>query len=429
MSQTTNKKIIWRTIILTVCMVMLVSGVVTPASALADKPTVLYAGATYEDIKDAGTEAMRQQLAELDRIQKEKKEELESALASQATYEQTRELYLTMEALYADQLNTMQIELLTYEAQIEELGKKLVATQLEYDETYEKFMTLMRMTYEDGSANYLDLILGATSLSDLFSRIENMKGLLGYNDRLMKKLESAKQELEDNRAILEQKTKDQQQAIAAIEVKKQEIADWTVENEAALAAIAAEIEAKRAEYKVEVDKYDVLKDQFDKEVNRQIAAENERRKTEEEKKRQEELAAAAKKQKYMWPLPTRYNRLSSRFNDVRTINSLGYVNKVHYGIDVPADSGTGIYAAKSGKVITATYHYSYGNYVVIDHADGTQTLYAHCSKLLVSAGTYVEKGKVIAKVGSTGKSTGPHLHFEVRTGGKAVNPLKYVNIP
>ncbi|MCQ2354248.1 MAG: peptidoglycan DD-metalloendopeptidase family protein [Clostridia bacterium] len=425
----TSKRWIKRIVTFAVSMLMLITSVFSPAVALSKKPVVLAAGATYEDIKDAKTEAMREQLAELEKKKKEVQAELKESLKKQSSYEEKKELYLTLSALYDDQLNTLEIELLTFDEQIEDIGKEIVDTQFEYDETYKDFLSLMRMTYEDGNVNFMDLILGATSLSDLFSRVENMNALLGYNDRLMAKLEESKKTLEENRVLLEEKKEEQKDAIAALEVKKQEVAEWTAENEEALAQIEKEIEKKRAAVGDEADKYDVLKAEFDAEVKRQIDAENARRKAEAEKKRQQELEEKARRQSYMWPLPTKYTALTSTFNEVRTINSLGYVNKVHYGIDIPAPSGTSIYASKAGKVITATYHYSYGNYVLIDHGDGTQTLYAHCSKLLVSAGTYVEQGKEIAKVGTTGSSTGNHLHFEFRTGGRAVNPLKYVKKP
>ena len=99
----------------------------------------------------------------------------------------------------------------------------------------------------------------------------------------------------------------------------------------------------------------------------------------------------------------------------------------HSGIDIGMPMGTPICAVKDGKVITSLYsNGSYGYYVILDHGNGVHTLYAHCSKLLVSVGDVVKKGTVIAKVGSTGRSTGPHCHFEVRINGKRVDPSPYL---
>jgi murein DD-endopeptidase MepM/ murein hydrolase activator NlpD len=116
---------------------------------------------------------------------------------------------------------------------------------------------------------------------------------------------------------------------------------------------------------------------------------------------------------------TQYNRISSDY---------GYRgSEFHLGIDIPAAYGSNVYAANGGKVIKATYHYSYGNYILIDHGGGQATLYAHNSKLLVSEGDTVSKGDVIALAGSTGASTGNHIHFEVRINGVTTDPKKYVS--
>ena len=102
--------------------------------------------------------------------------------------------------------------------------------------------------------------------------------------------------------------------------------------------------------------------------------------------------------------------------------------KTHTGIDIGASHGTNIYAAASGTVLVSGWNSGgYGNYVVIDHGGGVTTLYAHCSALLVSSGQSVTKGQVIAKIGSTGISTGPHLHFEVLKNGSHTNPMAYFN--
>jgi len=98
----------------------------------------------------------------------------------------------------------------------------------------------------------------------------------------------------------------------------------------------------------------------------------------------------------------------------------------HKGIDIPAPYGTTIVAAQSGTVISAGWMGSYGYAVIIDHGNGVSTLYGHNSRVLVRSGQHVSKGQAIARAGSTGNSTGPHCHFEVRINGSAVNPARYV---
>ena len=130
---------------------------------------------------------------------------------------------------------------------------------------------------------------------------------------------------------------------------------------------------------------------------------------------------------YLWPLPSSYNTLSSLYGN--RIHPITRRPNSHTGIDVPAPSGTHIYAAKSGVVTTSTYNRSYGNYVVVSHSDGTSTLYAHMSSRKVSVGQKVAQGDVIGITGSTGHSTGPHLHFEVTEGGVLINPLSHGAAP
>jgi murein DD-endopeptidase MepM/ murein hydrolase activator NlpD len=124
-----------------------------------------------------------------------------------------------------------------------------------------------------------------------------------------------------------------------------------------------------------------------------------------------------------WPTPG-YTRVSSPYG--MRIHPIYKVKKMHTGIDIDAPSGAKIVAANSGKVILAGWNGGYGNCVIIDHGGGLATLYAHQSKILVSVGDKVQKGDTVGKVGSTGLSTGPHLHFEVRKNGSTTNPIPYV---
>lgn len=130
---------------------------------------------------------------------------------------------------------------------------------------------------------------------------------------------------------------------------------------------------------------------------------------------------------YLWPLPTQHKTITSKFGP--RYHPITGVYSNHGGVDIAAPRGTSIYASRSGTVVIAGEDDSYGNYIMIDHGGNVYTLYAHCNKLLVSAGTYVTKGTTIAEVGMTGSATGYHLHFEVRLGKTRVNPLEYVDIP
>ena len=126
---------------------------------------------------------------------------------------------------------------------------------------------------------------------------------------------------------------------------------------------------------------------------------------------------------FLWPLNASYNVLTSLYGP-RRHPVTGKPNN-HTGIDIPAPKGTKIMAAKSGVVVTSTYNNSYGNYVVVAHSDGTSTLYAHMSKRSVSEGQTVRQGDKLGEVGTTGSSTGNHLHFEFRVNGTRKDALDY----
>jgi murein DD-endopeptidase MepM/ murein hydrolase activator NlpD len=126
---------------------------------------------------------------------------------------------------------------------------------------------------------------------------------------------------------------------------------------------------------------------------------------------------------FTWPCPS-CNIVSSEYG--YRVHPIYGTTKFHSGIDIAASYGATIVAAASGTVVSASYSSSMGNYVMISHGDGLYTVYMHCSKLCVSEGDEVSAGQKIAEVGSTGASTGPHLHFSVRSGGAYVSPWDYL---
>ena len=161
-----------------------------------------------------------------------------------------------------------------------------------------------------------------------------------------------------------------------------------------------------------------------------------KRREEEARKREEEAKKKAEAEgktytttnlgniSFIWPCPSS-SRITSTFGDRESPTEGASSN--HKAIDIGASTGANILAAADGEVTISTYSVSAGNYIMLDHGGGVSTVYMHCSQLLVSKGEKVKKGQVIAKVGSTGYSTGPHLHFGVRSGGTYVDPLKYVS--
>jgi len=279
------------------------------------------------------------------------------------------------------------------------------AEQIE-SEAYELFKSRVRATEESGEANYLGVILRADSISDMLGRVDDVQHILDYNKELLAKLKLAKEAVEaardDLKACLsEQETikEDYETQIAELNQKYQEQAE-----------MIAALEKNEAEY--------------EKAYNEALAAE---KAANDEIK---DLLAALEKEKakayvggvYAWPTPG-YYKITDEFG--QRIHPILKKPSFHTGVDIAAPSGTAILAANAGDVIVAKYNSAYGNYVVIDHGGGQTTLYAHMSKMLVKVGDTVKKGGTIGKVGSTGYSTGAHLHFEIRINGTAVDPMKY----
>ena len=249
----------------------------------------------------------------------------------------------------------------------------------------------------------MDVIFDATSMEDFISRSYYMERILIYDSNM---IDTINQQIE----IIQEKRELQQQKVANLDT-------MTADQK----ALVAKLEAAQEEKEKLVE---AAKDSVD-DVNSAIAT------------RQKESAALTKLIQSMqtsgggtgtgvmaWPLRG-HSSVSSNYG-YRTLRGK---SNLHTGIDLPAPSGTPIYAADSGKVILARYYGSYGNCVIIDHGNNIATLYAHQSRLGTSVGTSVSKGDVIGYVGTTGNSTGNHLHFEVRKNGSHVSPWNYVSKP
>ena len=300
------------------------------------------------------------------------------------------------------QIQDMNGKIAVDDAQIAVIQGELDIATEKAAKQYETFKERLRVMYECGSSNYIDILLESKSLSDFLNKYEIVKQIAEYDNNMFEKLEQTRKEIEDKKTDLEK--------IKAIKVEK--------------------VNALNAS-KSELDAIVNQKGAMVSEVNKSIAQ------LEAQYKKEEQAEAALRAQilqlqnpgkayaggTMLWPCPsTRYitSPYGSRYHPV-----LKY-NRFHAGIDIGAGMGADVIAANAGVVIKAEYSSSYGNYVVIDHGGGISTLYAHGSSILVSRGQSVYAGQSILKVGSTGISTGPHLHFEVLVNGSAKNPLDYV---
>lgn len=300
------------------------------------------------------------------------------------------------------------------ESEIETTQEELREAQEIQEAQYEAMKHRIRFMYEKGETYYLALLFESDSYADMMNRADYIEQISSY-DRM--KLEEyiantnyvalIAETLEEEKATLEavqEEVRKEQESVQALLTEKEE----------QLGGINAEIGDKQAA----IDAYQAAVNQETAEIaalEKAVAAD--RAALEEANRRTYNGGMFA------WPCP-KYTRISDDFG-MRMHPTL-HTNMMHNGVDMAAPYGTPIVAAYDGKVVAADYSSSMGNYVMIDHGSNLFTVYMHCSSLSVSRGQEVSKGQNIAAVGSTGRSTGNHLHFGVRLNGSYVNPWNYL---
>lgn len=288
------------------------------------------------------------------------------------------------------------------------------ALEIEHNQ-YEAMKVRIQFMYEQGDSFYLDAILGADSFGDVLNRADYFEDVASYDRKKLEEymlsrqlIELCKQELELEKEVLEEakyaQEQEQDNLEELIEAKEQQIT-----------AYETDITNKEAAIKQYED---------DIAAQAELIAQLEAAVAEEKRQLLESNGVVLKYDggMFKWPAPS-YTRISSDFGN-RVHPTLGVV-LFHNGVDMAAPGGSKILAAYDGRVVAADYSSSMGNYIMIDHGDSLYTVYMHASKLYVSKGDVVVKGEHIAAVGSTGRSTGNHLHFSVRLNGNYVSPWNY----
>ncbi len=346
----------------------------------------------------------------------------------------------------ASEMNELEEEIDAKNDLIKNLEEKIDAASIEIENQYEVMKKRIKYMYENGSSGYMDVIMSAKSLSDLLSRSEYVEKMSQYDSLMFKQFVSDKEELESKKAQLKQEKKAIVTSRKELKLEKQAIDEMSRKKTAELEEYKANIKDTESQIETYNDKLEQQEKIIEAallEQQRRIA-EEERRKAEEAARKAAELAAQQAAQQanqnvnpvvvptanpanvtgFVWPLSIK-GKITSYFGN-RTSPTAG-ASSYHQGIDVGAAAGTPILAANGGTVVTASYSSAAGNYVMINHGNGVFTVYMHASSLAVSVNQQVTKGQTIAYVGSTGISTGAHLHFGVSVGGKYVNPLDYVS--
>lgn len=342
----------------------------------------------------------------------------------------------------ANRIYEIQQQIDTKVQEISQTEEVIAKTEVEITEQYESMKLRIQYMYENGNASYLAMILDSKSIGEFLNRAEYISELTAYDRDMMKVLQAKKSENEAAKASLTSQ-------LAALEQLQADAEAERAATETLMAAKSAEIESYNASISEAENKISSLDDDIEaqqalvKEMEsieaRRKAEEESRKKAEEESRRlAEEAAKAAGKEteattaaqstsngKFVWPIAG-ISKISSYFGYRDNPFGTGGT-EYHNGIDIPASTGTPIMAVSGGQVAWSYHSSSAGNWVGIDHGNGIYSVYMHMSTRKVEEGDYVTAGQVIGLVGSTGRSTGPHLHLGIRVNGSYVDPLKYVS--
>lgn len=257
--------------------------------------------------------------------------------------------------------------------------------------------------YEKGDSSYLEVLLSAESLKDFITRYDMLGSIVQQDVSLIKTINRQKKELALKKSDLQVQQRELVSTRASHEIKKETLASQKDQKQDVL----NDVQKEKAQYAQALEELE----QSSRELEAMIRRE------------QGSGGPSIGTGTYTWPAPG-YTAITSPFG--MRYHPILKTRKLHTGVDIGAPAGATIVAADGGKVIFAGWMTGYGQATVIDHGGGISTLYGHQSRLLVSVGQTVSKGQTIGKVGSTGWSTGPHLHFEVRVNGSPVNPMGYI---
>ena len=361
----------------------------------------LYGAMCFADTADDKRAELNDVRQRMERMQTRKEQARRKAESASA---ELSEVMSSLNELQA-QANNLQKKSDTLQGKINDNQAKLEKKQQEMQERMQIYRKRLRDIYINGQINYLDVLLGAKDFSDFSSRMYLLQKIISRDLELLEKLK---------------------QDAAEINSRKEQLAAEMKE----IKATQTELEAKRA-------KVNKLREQR---AYMLYKAQEEEQSSQEEYERllaiSENIASMLRNMEnsgggapagqggtgqFMWPC----NGPITSYYGWRTHPIFG-TTKYHSGMDIAVDSGTPIHAADSGTVVYSGWLGGYGNCIMIDHGGGLVTLYAHNSALNVGEGQYVSKGTVVAYAGSTGYSTGPHCHFEVRLHGELTEPLNYL---
>ena len=365
----------------------------------------VYASSTKDKLNDAEQdrkdmqnriEAVEDKIKELDALRQDAKAYIAAMDAELATAEEN--------------LVDLQNQTAAKEVEIAQTEVELANAKEVEAEQYESMKIRIQFMFENGNQSYLDLILNSGSIEEILNKVEYISQITEYDRKMLEEYKQIRVEIEDKEAQLVKEHEELESLVAQAEEEKSAIELLINSKAQQLAKYEEDIAASEAELE---------------EMEAEAAALDNRIAELEEQWRQENSRVIYDGGQFLFPLDY-YSRVTSGFGWRE--HPIYHTQRLHNGIDFGAPSGQPIKAAYRGEVVIAEYSSSAGNYIMLNHGNGLATVYMHCSKFNVSVGQVVEKGDIIGFVGSTGNSTGPHLHFSVRLNGEYIDPGPYIGM-
>ena len=374
---------------------------------------------------------IQKQSDELEKSIAENKDQTKTLVSQKAEIDQEMEMSRQKIENLNEQIQ--QLNLLIAEKQTE-----LEASVAKEEALQKQYKARLRSMEETGSVSYWSILFRASSFSDLLDRVDMIREIAESDQLMLKQLSAATQAVETERADLEQQKLDLQQTEDDLAVEQAELetkrakadtlitqmqAEYASLSDEFLAAEADEAAVREQIKKAETDYFNALAKE---QAAAAAAAAAANKPSSGSNSSSSSASGGASSGGFAFPLAYSTGVTCAYGPRVHPING----NKsFHYGVDLAAGMNTEIYATKSGTVTGATYGEANGYYVTINHGDGYSSIYAHMTNYVVSAGDSVKQGQLIGYVGTTGWSTGPHLHFEILYNGSNVNPMNYISLP
>ncbi len=332
--------------------------------------------------------------------------------------------------LLFDQIVVVTQQISAYNLLIADKQRELQKAEENLEALNKKYKERIRAMEEQGALSYLAVIMGASDFVDLLDRMNMMVEIANADQKRLEALKEASKEV----AAAREKLAAEKESVELVKLALEDAEAVMKQKRAEADALLRELIAKGDAYQEKIEISELLQDQ----LMQEIAG----KKDEYDKAKYEEWLATSvppttthpagdngnKVDGKVWYVPTKNFTITSKFGP-RTHPITGEKDKMHNGIDMAANTGTPIYATRSGVVTVASYQEGgAGYYVSINHNDGYKSIYMHMTHYIVKKGDYVTAGQIIGYVGSTGGSTGPHLHFGISKDGRYVDPLKYIKV-